>query len=217
MQLSSRQRLLFTSIHPIIILSLMRHSPNTYLSHPISHQAFCFGVFANRTSTLWENLKDEIQHPKEVLQSSSSEEDGIESAIYPDPEVLIIGHGTGNKDLSLCHPPPIQIFRLWQTFLVNINPLVKIIHAPTIQQLILDATSDLSKIHRDTEALMFGIYFLAVTSMRPDECLAMCGDSRSLLLQRFSHALQQALINAKFLKSLNIMTLQAYVFYLVSV
>jgi hypothetical protein len=168
-------------------------------------------------STLWENLKDEIHDPKDALPSSSSEEDPNESSVYPDPERLLVGHGSGSKDLSLYHPPPLQIFRLWQTFLINVNPLVKIFHAPTIQQLILDATGDLANIQRDIEALMFGIYFMAVTSMKADECQSMCGDSRSLLLQRYSHALQQALVNAKFLKSLNIMTLQAYIFYLVSI
>lgn len=166
---------------------------------------------------MWENLKDEIHDPKEALPSSSSEEDLNESAIYPDPERLLVGHSSRSMDLSLHHPPPIQIFRLWQTFLVNVNPLVKIFHAPTIQQLILDATGDLTNIQRDIEALMFGIYFMAVTSMKPDECQSMCGDSRSSLLQKYSHALQQALVNAKFLKSLNIMTLQAYIFYIVSV
>ena len=109
----------------------------------------------------------------------------------------------------------VHIFRLWQTFLVNCNPLIKLFHAPTVQQAILDASSDLENIPKHLEALMFNIYLLAVTSMQPEECLSMLGDSRDSLLAKYSSAAQQALINARFMKSLNLTTLQAFTLYMV--
>lgn len=114
------------------------------------------------------------------------------------------------------HPPAVQIFRLWQTFLVNVNPLVKIFHAPTVQQTILDASGELEKVSRPTEALMFAIYFLAVTSMSDTDCQSILKEPRQALLSKYCHATQQALINSKFLKSLNISTLQALTLYTVS-
>jgi Fungal specific transcription factor domain len=110
----------------------------------------------------------------------------------------------------------VHIFRLWQTFLVNVNPLVKIFHAPTVQQVILDASADLANIPRAIEALMFAIYLLAVTSLKTEECEAMFGESRSALLSKYSHGTQQALVNAKFLKSLNLYSLQAYALLLLA-
>ncbi|KUJ21692.1 uncharacterized protein LY89DRAFT_380662 [Mollisia scopiformis] len=150
-------------------------------------------------STLWENLRDEIQDPKDALQGSSDSDETNETGLYPHPEALLVGFGSQSADLSTLHPLAVQIFRLWQTFLVNVNPLVKMFHAPTIQQLILDASGNLENIPRHTEALI------------------MFGASRPQLLAKYSHGTQQALINARFLKSLNILTLQSLVLYLLGV
>jgi hypothetical protein len=80
---------------------------------------------ANGRSTLWENLRDEIQDPKDALQGSSEDEMNQDSnPLYPPAENFLVGFPTATKDLSSLHPPPVQIFRLWQTFLVNVNPLV---------------------------------------------------------------------------------------------
>lgn len=169
----------------------------------------------NNRSTLWENLRDEIQDPKEALQTSSDDETNGTN-LYPDAGIFFLGHGGPSKDLSSLHPPHVQIFRLWQTFLVNVNPLVKIFHAPTVQQMILDASGDLANVPRATEALMFAIYLIAVTSLKAEECETMFGEPRSSLLSKYSHGTQQALVNAKFLKSLNLYSLQAYALFLVS-
>lgn len=112
------------------------------------------------------------------------------------------------------HPPPVHIFRLWQTFLVHVNPLVKIFHAPTVQQTILDASGNLETVSRSTEALMFSIYFLAVIALNNADCQSMFGETRQALVAKYCNGTQQALINAKFLKSLNISTLHAFVNYL---
>lgn len=128
---------------------------------------------------------------------------------------MLVATVSSSKYLLDLHPTPVQIFRLWQTFLTNVNPVIKMFHAPTIQQMILDASSDLAKIPRHTEALMFAIYHISVTSLQDEDCKNMFGEPRSRLLERYSRGTQQALVNSRFLKSLNIITLQALVYYLV--
>jgi hypothetical protein len=145
----------------------------------------------------------------------SSDDETNETNMFPDAGMFFIGLSTAIKDLSSLHPPPVQIFRLWQTFLVNVNPLVKIFHAPTVQQLILDATGNLSDIPKATESLMFAIYLISVTSLKQEDCSTMFGENRASLISKYSHAAQQALINAKFLKSINLYSLQAFALYLV--
>lgn len=171
---------------------------------------------ANRRSTLWEHLRDEItEDSKEALQASSDEETN-DYEMYPNPERFLIDHDSQPKSLRALHPQPVHIFRLWQTYLDNCNPLLKLFHAPTMQQIILEASSDLEHIPRHIEALMFSIYLIAVTSLTNQECETMLNESRSELLTKYSHAIQQALANARFLKSLNLSTLQALCIYLVS-
>lgn len=109
-----------------------------------------------------------------------------------------------------------QIFRLWQTFLDNVNPLVKILHTPTVQQLVLEASGNLKAVSKSMNALMFAIYVSAVNSLSNAECEGMIGQGKSVLLAKYYLGTQQALISAAFLKSSDMVVLQAYVLFLVS-
>lgn len=113
------------------------------------------------------------------------------------------------------HPQPIHIFRLWQTCLDSVNPLAKLFHAPTVQQMILEASCDLDRVPVSTEALMFAIYLSSVTSLKDEDCKSIMGEQRDVLLTRFSYATQQALINASVLKTSNLVVLQAFTLFLV--
>lgn len=116
----------------------------------------------------------------------------------------------------MIHPSPVTIFRLWQTFLDNVNSLIKLVHAPTVQQQLLDATSNLDQIPRNLEALMFGIYSMAIVSMTDDYCRKLFNDERMAVLKRFQDGTKQALQNAEYLRSTDIVVLQAFVLLLVS-
>jgi hypothetical protein len=131
------------------------------------------------------------------------------------PENLIFGRHTVSSLFAL-HPTVPQVFRLWQTCLDNVNPLVKLFHAPTVQTMILEAVSDMRSVPKSTEALMFAIYLSSVTSMNNQDCERLMGESKPALLAKFSNATQQALVNTEFMKSINLVVLQALTLYLVS-
>lgn len=118
--------------------------------------------------------------------------------------------------LYTLHPAVTQLFQLWQVFLNNVNPIVKIFHAPSVQRIVLEAASDLGNISRSTEALLFAIYLSAITSMDEESCQRVLDGSKSDLLVRFSKAAEQALVNAEFLRSTNIVVLEALTLHLVS-
>jgi hypothetical protein len=65
------------------------------------------------------------------------------------------------------------------------------------------------------EALLFSMHLCAVASMNDETSRRVLGTSRSDLMIRFSRAAEQALINANFLRSTNILILQALSLYLV--
>lgn len=65
------------------------------------------------------------------------------------------------------------------------------------------------------QALMFAIYFAAVTSLPPDECMIQFGQPKSDLLTRYRYGTEQALVQAHLLTSSEMVTLQALVIYLV--
>lgn len=114
-------------------------------------------------------------------------------------------------------PDIAQTLKLWQIFLDNFNPLVKLFHAPSIQQLICEAiAADPCNVAKSTKALMAAIYLCAVTTLTDEECISQLSESKTTLLRRFSCLAQQALVQAEFLRTTDPAVLQALTLYLVS-
>lgn len=128
---------------------------------------------------------------------------------------LLFGSRDPTVDLSVIHPDTIQIFRLWQVYLDNVNPLLKVTHTPTLQARIIEAASNLKNIHPNLEALMFGIYSTAVTSLTVNDCQTMFNSSREDLLIRFHFGCNQALLGCEFLRTNDRDCLTALYLYLV--
>ena len=119
------------------------------------------------------------------------------------------------ENVTGLHPPAVQIFQLWNIYLTNVNPMIKITHTPTLQGKIIEAATNLCRVPKGLEALMFGIYFMAATSMTEQECSSMLNEPKRTLLGKFHHATQQALVNAEFMRTNDLAVLQAYLLYLV--
>ena len=129
---------------------------------------------------------------------------------------LLFGSRKTNVNLSTMHPEQVQIFRLWQVYLDNVNPLLKVTHTPTLQARIIDAVSDVANISPTLEALMFSIYCVSILSLDKDECRAMFRSPRKDLLASYQFGCQQALLNCRFLRSSDRDCLTALYLYLVS-
>ncbi|QLI63586.1 Aurofusarin cluster transcription factor [Metarhizium brunneum] len=115
------------------------------------------------------------------------------------------------------HPSTIHIFQLWQLYIDNVNPLLKITHAPSIQSQIIQASSNLESAPKNLEALMFGIYCMAITSLDDAEVEKMLNRPKKEVLAQFFEGLQQALLNAGLMRYNDFLSLQAYVLYLFAV
>lgn len=126
---------------------------------------------------------------------------------------FVIGGEPG--PIAHLHPPTIQIIQLWQIYLDNINPLLKITHVPTVQSQIIEASSQLDKAPKNIEALMFSIYLMAITSLEDADVQRRFKEPKQELLARYHAATQQALTNAGFMRVNDSIVLQAFVLYLV--
>ena len=118
-------------------------------------------------------------------------------------------------DLRSLHPNPEHVLKLWQIFAEKIHPLTKVIHAPTLQQRILEVAWNLDKLTPSLEAVMFGVYTLAVSCMRPSDSLREFGEPGSVLLSRYRRASAQALTAANLCSTKDFEVLQAFMLYLV--
>ncbi|KAE8136518.1 hypothetical protein BDV38DRAFT_284003 [Aspergillus pseudotamarii] len=130
---------------------------------------------------------------------------------------LLFGSCSTNVDISTLHPAQVQIFRLWQVYLENVNPLLKVTHTPTLQPRMIDAAGDVANISPTLEALMFSIYCVSILSLGEDECRANFRTPRDDLLKRYRVACQQALLKCEVLRTSSVECLTALYLYLVSV
>ena len=130
---------------------------------------------------------------------------------------LLFGFRKTEVDLSILHPEQVHIFRLWQIYLDNVNPLLKVTHTPTLQTRIIDAATDVTRIDPILAALMFSIYCLSILSLEQEECQTLFGSPQEDLLRTYQFGCQQALLDCRFLRSSNRDSLTALFFYLVSV
>ncbi|KAM0549454.1 hypothetical protein ACHAPJ_009440 [Fusarium lateritium] len=112
-------------------------------------------------------------------------------------------------------PPldPVTVFKLWQIFLDRVNPLIKIIHAPTVQPFIISAAADITSIPLDQQALLHSIFGLAVLALKNDEVKGIMGDGRSRerVVEEMLQRVGVALARFDSLRQHNMVILQALV------
>lgn len=122
-----------------------------------------------------------------------------------------------SKDLSMFYVSVEMSQALYQRFGSGVDPLVRILHKPSFEkQLALfhqNGACSTYGLGEGFEALIFSVYFSAVISMKNDDVLGLFGVDRAAIIERFTFAIAQALANARFLQSEELMPLQACVIF----
>ena len=114
------------------------------------------------------------------------------------------------------HPDGKHVFKLWRAFADNVNPLTKIVHAPTLQAQILEAAWAVESTTRPLAATMLAVYALAVNSMTSTGCIDLFGESKQVLVARYRTGALNALSATDILSTRRIEVLQALALILVS-
>jgi hypothetical protein len=135
---------------------------------------------------------------------------------FENDDHLLFGSRKIAIDIHSLHPEPVQIFRLWQLYLENVNPLLKVTHTPSLQGRLIEAAGNVLNVTPALEALMFSIYCISILSITVDDCQAMFGSSKADLLTKYQFGCQQALLNCGFLRCDDCDCLTALFIYLVS-
>ncbi|ORY58142.1 uncharacterized protein BCR38DRAFT_448211 [Pseudomassariella vexata] len=176
---------------------------------------------SEEAKAVWNAMTQGLRDPAKDSDSSSSPRDtpglGVRTAwdhVHENNDLLFGPYKP--VDLSSLHPNPVQIFRLWQIYIDNVNPMLKVTHSPTLQSRIIEAASNVRNVDPNLQALMFSIYCMAILSMM-DDCEAIFGASKEALLKKYHFSCQKALLNASLLHTSNRDCLTAFFLYLVSV
>jgi hypothetical protein len=172
-------------------------------------------------NSFWASLSNEVEDLKGILNQSSEEEEDVSSpnsnqaGVMGSQQGWIFAYNSNNVDMLSLHPLPGQIRTYWAIYKDRVDPLVKVLHIPTIETTVLQAASHLANLSKGFEALLFAIYYGAVTSLSPEDCQAKLNEDKTVLLSRYRFAIEQALARANFLTTEETIVLQAFVIFLI--
>ncbi|KAJ5115917.1 hypothetical protein N7456_000265 [Penicillium angulare] len=111
--------------------------------------------------------------------------------------------------------PEADILSLWQIFLQRVDPVLKIIHVPTVQQKIVDVVTGRHPASVEVEALIGSICYSAVITASVEECQRYFTKDREELLNGYRIAVANSLQSANHLTSTDMIPLQAFVISIV--
>ncbi|KAJ3520261.1 hypothetical protein NM208_g13782 [Fusarium decemcellulare] len=157
---------------------------------------------------LWVTLNDEIHKMRKII-----EEDDPEAVLPEDDAFLDFSEYSSPSCPENPQLDPVAIFKLWQIFLDRVNPLIKIIHAPSVQALIVSAAADITLVPLDQQALVYSILGLAVLALRSDELVSIVGEgkTREGVLQDMLKSVSVVVMRFDALRRYNMVILQALV------
>ncbi len=91
--------------------------------------------------------------------------------LEPDRHAFLFGYKPQGfmHDLRKFQPFPSQISFLFQVYNDNMNNFLQILHVPTVSEMIKSVVSGSADLTSSNEALMFSIYYAAVTSMEDED------------------------------------------------
>ncbi|KAI4085944.1 MAG: hypothetical protein LQ344_007992 [Seirophora lacunosa] len=193
-------------------------------SQPVGKSAIEGEMSRYLGSNFWANLSDEVEGLRIDLNESSDgkgevEEDDIRGTGSPakpaqaprSPTNFIFSFNTSKVDLHPLHPTPAQIETMWSIYVQNVDPINRILHKPTLRKFLSGAKDNISSMPGGSkmQALMFAIYFAAITSLTHEECTLQIGEHKEELLARYRYGTEQALVQAQLLNSSEMVTLQA--------
>ena len=147
--------------------------------------------------------------------ASDTGSQAYESSPWTGEQGFIYSFNSLVSNITAFHPNSDQISFLWRLFVDNVDPVVRMLHKPSMQTKIDNSRDKVAEVSKPFEALMFAIYFGSITSMTEVQCETTFHEGKDVLLCRYRFAVQQALARARFLNTHNLVTLQAIVIFLV--
>ncbi|UPL02079.1 hypothetical protein LCI18_013013 [Fusarium solani-melongenae] len=159
-----------------------------------------------------ENDPQHLSHPS-ISQYQRTSNSTMPTALDPYKKPALGCDISSHKDNT---PDPELIFRLWHVYLERVNPLTKIIHVPTLQPYVTEATTNPHNIPQNYQCLLCAVSLMAIVSLDEPECQGLLGIPRSILLQALVARTRQTLLEFDLFRNHDMAVLQALVLFLIS-
>jgi len=115
---------------------------------------------------------------------------------------------------DLPYPLPSQVPFLWRTYVDNVDPFIKILHVPTVEEIITQAKGKLDHQSPSFQALLFAVCLAAIASLDANEVSDSFRVSKSELVSCLRLKTERALGHAQFATTKDVVVVQALTIYL---
>ncbi|KAK2877750.1 hypothetical protein FQN49_001226 [Arthroderma sp. PD_2] len=129
---------------------------------------------------------------------------GSSNPLYPSPKIIY-------------HRDKVAIGKLCHIYLHNVDPIIKILHRPSIRKWMVDGDKYLGypEEHTSVRALESAVCYAAANSMTDSQCQAAFQASKSSIVAAHRRMCERAIESANLLTTRDMIVLQAFVLYLV--
>ncbi|KAK5636833.1 hypothetical protein RRF57_012546 [Xylaria bambusicola] len=180
------------------------------------------------SNVMWADLTEEIEQLRGMFAESRLSDDEsaqpdenspLNNQDHQNPGSLgtnaaLLGYRSLSHSLRDFHPPTELAMKLFQLFSDNVLPLVRIFHTTSLIRLFWSTAATTDSLDKETEALLFALYYSAVISVDPVQCINIVGQPRTAVVERFRFATEQALARANLLNTHSTLLLQAAILYI---
>lgn len=159
-----------------------------------------------------------------VIGDPSDDEESVKSTpnSTPSSSMRIIGlyssRGSNFRMTPDCLSDTKVTAQLCQIYLRQVDPIIKVLHRPSLSKFMLDGQGYLSYEfdHASTTCLSAAVCYSALASMTEEQCQDIFGTGKSAIIVEYRAACEVALEESELLVSTDITVLQAFVLYLVA-
>ncbi|KIX95240.1 uncharacterized protein Z520_09157 [Fonsecaea multimorphosa CBS 102226] len=166
------------------------------------------------SATFWARLPREVEDLGQVLADGLRNDQGQHISTFSSDRVIRDQIRCSSEWKPLLQPTRSGLRRLWSIYLENVDPIIRVIHRPTVKRVVDQAVFDGGVTGKGWNALVLAISFAAVASLEPKDIPAVVGDDTEALYTSYKAATEQALKEANFIETHDLRVLQAFVILL---
>jgi hypothetical protein len=164
-----------------------------------------------------EGLQELVSEPSDPQQPESNASSSSQAPAQPLENFSNLVAGSRLGTANSFYPSPTQAKALVETFVSNVDPVIKVLHIPTLRKEV-DSQFSAQTVTRKTNhmnLLLAAVFFASVTSMTESECQTHLQLSKQTAVSGFRYAFEDGLARSHFMSRADMVTLQALVIFIV--
>ena len=176
-------------------------------------------------SSFWTRLTLEVEGLRQTMDDVSDEEETSQDPSSSSPSThtphssVLFGGTPPASDIRLLHPSPAHMSMLCEIYAKQFDPMYKVLHIPSLRGLVSHVSANVQEMPSGNyvEALLFAVYYGAITTLTPQQCMQYFQDEKVSLLARYRTGVEGALANADFLNTTEMEVVQALSIFVAAV